>query len=72
MWGTSGQTGRTSGSGVAVYRTGGTQMAHIHLPEGLPGIRGPLVFSPDTLSRCAIWWKSYSALRTVSPWRNAR
>jgi uncharacterized peroxidase-related enzyme len=23
-------------------------MAHIHLPEGLPGIRGPLVFSPDT------------------------
>jgi len=21
-------------------------MAHIQLPEGLPGIRGPLVFSP--------------------------
>jgi uncharacterized peroxidase-related enzyme len=23
-------------------------MAHIHLPEGLPGIRGPMVFSPET------------------------
>jgi uncharacterized peroxidase-related enzyme len=23
-------------------------MAHIQLPEGLPGIRGPMVFSPDT------------------------
>ena len=23
-------------------------MAHIQLPEGLPGIRGPMVFSPET------------------------
>lgn len=23
-------------------------MAHIQLPEGLPGIIGPLAFSPDT------------------------
>src|ERR1700684_2634882 len=23
-------------------------MAHIRLPEGLPGIRGPMVFSPET------------------------
>lgn len=23
-------------------------MAHINLPEGLPGIRGPMAFSPDT------------------------
>ena len=23
-------------------------MAHIKLPEGLPGIRGPMVFSPET------------------------
>ena len=23
-------------------------MAHIQLPEGLPGITGPLAFSPDT------------------------
>jgi uncharacterized peroxidase-related enzyme len=23
-------------------------MAHINLPEGLPGIRGPMVFSPET------------------------
>ncbi len=23
-------------------------MAHIQLPEGLPGIRGPTVFSPET------------------------
>jgi hypothetical protein len=23
-------------------------MAHIQLPEGLPGIRGPMVLSPET------------------------
>jgi hypothetical protein len=23
-------------------------MAHIHLPEGMPGIVGPLAFRPDT------------------------
>ena len=26
-------------------------MAHIQLPEGLPGIRGPLAFSPATTQR---------------------
>ncbi len=23
-------------------------MAHIHLPEGVPGIRGPMLISPET------------------------
>ena len=40
-------------------------MAHIHLPEGVPGIRGPMVISPETTSRCVSWRKSY--FRTKYP-----
>jgi hypothetical protein len=29
-------------------QTAGSPMSHIQLPEGLPGIRGPRVFSPET------------------------
>jgi len=28
-------------------QTAGSPMARIHLSEGLPGIRGPMVFSPE-------------------------
>jgi hypothetical protein len=29
-------------------------MAHIKLPEGLPGIRGPMAFRPETAVFCPL------------------
>jgi hypothetical protein len=40
-------------------------MAHIRLPEGIPGILGPMAFSPETANPSTLWPKCYSAGRTV-------
>jgi hypothetical protein len=39
-------------------------MAHIELAEGLPGIRGPMVFSPETTKPLEIWSRFCSLART--------
>src|SRR5271168_5187269 len=35
-------------SAIEISRNGGVVMAHIKLPEGVPGIRGPMMISPET------------------------
>ncbi|HEY2822759.1 MAG TPA: hypothetical protein VGJ06_17065 [Candidatus Acidoferrum sp.] len=42
-------------------------MAHIQLPEGLPGIVGPLVFSPETAKPLLQLAKRSCADQTPSP-----
>jgi hypothetical protein len=44
-------------------------MAHIRLPEALPGIVGPLTFSPDTAKPLQ---KSCCAVRTLSVRRSEK
>jgi len=43
-------------------------MAHIKLPEGLPGIRGPMVFSPETTNPlCDLVQALLTGPHTLSP-----
>jgi len=43
-------------------------MAHIQLPEGLPGIRGPMVFSPETTKPlCDLVQVLLTAPRSLTP-----
>jgi uncharacterized peroxidase-related enzyme len=43
-------------------------MAHIQLPEGLPGIRGPMVFSPETTKPlCDLVQVLLTAPHTLTP-----
>jgi uncharacterized peroxidase-related enzyme len=41
-------TGSLSRQQISIEQPGGQEMAHIEFAEGLPGIRGPLSFSPAT------------------------
>jgi len=47
-------------------------MAHIKLPEGVPGIRGPMLISPETTKPLRDFWRSCCEGPTHSRPRNGK
>jgi hypothetical protein len=39
-------------------------MAHIQVPDGLPGILGPMAISPESTKVFVNWWKYCCVART--------